>query len=269
MKSLKSHFSVVVSLFALLLTIEFATMLNRLVSAYEAKLSNDYNILIVAYSSIDTKKIKNDIYDIKSIEPISAEKVLSRFKGSISKTNYELLKVTIPKFYSIKLRSIPSSDKLELIKERLKRDKNIKKVETFVKSYGRIYRFLVFIKSVSILFSGLTFLISSLLIFKQTEVWALEHSERMSVMGIFGAPFWMKSAVLYKMVIVDTIIAVLLNMAIFIYIPYSNSIKEFFSNTAVGLPEFDIVDDTLFLFSIGLGISIFAVTMVTIRHKGE
>ena len=44
------------------------------------------------------------------------------------------------------------------------------------------------------------------LIAKEMRIWQFKHSERMNIMGLFGAPVWLRSAVLFRLAIVDLIV---------------------------------------------------------------
>jgi len=269
MKSLKNHISVIIPIFVMLFSFQFSFMLEKVVKKYEDILSNDYSIVVVALSSLDTDKIKKNIKDIKSIEEISTKKILSKLEGDFSKANLALLKATLPKFYSVKLKSFPSSSQMQKLSQRLMNFKKITKVETFSKTHDKLYRLLSVSKTLSKVFAFSVFAVSLLLVLKQMEVWTLEHQERMSVMGLFGAPFWMKSAVLYRLVFIDSMACAFLVATVYYYLLHSSEIVDFIQSIGLVIPEFNYLRDLLILMGISFAISFFSVTIVILRHKRE
>ncbi len=61
-------------------------------------------------------------------------------------------------------------------------------------------------------------IVTMLLIMKELKIWQFKHSERMNIMGLFGAPTWLRSAVLFRLSIVDAIISSILIFFIFSYL---------------------------------------------------
>jgi cell division transport system permease protein len=105
-----------------------------------------------------------------------------------------------------------------------------------------------------------------LLIVKQLEVWKFEHSERMYIMELFGAPFWFKGAAIFKISFIDSFISFLITAGIIYY--FSNSIifKEIIKDLSI---EFSINYSDIFLklFLISLIISIFSSLIVILGNK--
>ena len=162
MKSLKNHLSVIFPLFVLLFSLQFALMSDKIVKSFTQRLTNDYSIVIVAPKKLDEAVLMSKVRGIKSIKEISSKKILDRLKGNISSKNISLLKVALPKFYSIKLKSFPDLKEIEEIKNKLLKTKMVKKVETFAKTHTKVYRVFVLLKSVSFLFSAFILIVSLL-----------------------------------------------------------------------------------------------------------
>ena len=138
----------------------------------------------------------------------------------------------------------------------------VKKVETFAKTHTKVYRVFVLLKSVSFLFSAFILIVSLLLMFKQMRIWLLEHKERMTIMSLFGAPFWMKSAMLYRLAIVDSFVSTVLVSIVYIILPNIEKAKEFTTSLNIKIPEFDIIQDGGLLLGISLIFSLFIVSLV-------
>lgn len=267
MKSLKNHLSVIFPLFVLLFSLQFSLMSDKIVKNFAYKLNNEYNIIVVSSKKIDEAVLMSKVRSIKSIEEISSKKILDRLKGNISSKNISLLKVTLPKFYSIKLKSFPNVKELENIKRKLLETKLITKVETFSKTYSKIYKTLVLLKSISFLFSSFIIIVSVLLMFKQMRIWLLEHKERMSIMSLFGAPFWMKSAVLYRLAIVDSFVSAILVSLVFIFLPNIEYVQKLSTDLEIELPKFDLLHDSGILLGVSLVFSVLIVSLVIRKMK--
>ncbi len=267
MKSFKSHLSFIIPLFVLLFSIQFSTMLDRGIEKYEKHLSGEYTIIVVSSLPLQDKQIKKMIPAIKSLKEIKKDKYLKNLKNDISKTDLVYLRANLPKFYSVKLASLPSQSKLKNIVKKLYSIKSISKVESFKKTFNKFHQFLNLSKSASIFFTVFIFIISFMLIIKQMEIWTLEHNRRMYIMGLFGAPFWMKSASLYKSVIIDSLIAAILVSIAFLLIPNIADLSSIHTNLGIDLSNFNFFSDLFKLVVISLLISIISVTTMIVKQK--
>ncbi|OQX75078.1 MAG: hypothetical protein B6D59_00025 [Campylobacteraceae bacterium 4484_4] len=267
MTSLKNHISFIIPLFILLFSIQFAVMLDRGVKDYEARLTGEYSIVAVSDKALKTKEIRQKIPLVSNITEIPKERYLSRLKNEIPKADLVYLKSTLPHFYSIKLKILPESGELERITKQLGEIGGITRVETFKKTFNKFHQFLRLAKTVSILFTLFIFVISLLLILKQMEIWTLEHKRRMYIMGLFGAPFWMKSASLYKSVVIDALIAALLVGTLFLYLPSLANLQEIYRDLGIDLRTFHFLSDTFKLILISLIISLLSVTVIIMRRQ--
>lgn len=262
MKSLKNHLSVIFPIFVLLFSLQFAFLTQKIVLDYSQRLTQDYSIIVVAPKVLEEEVIKSRIGGIKSIEEISSQIVLDRLKGNISAQNISLLKIALPKFYSLKLEAFPDGKEVEKIKERLLESKLVTKVETFSKTHTKIYKMLVLLKSISYIFLIFILIISVLLMFKQMRIWLLEHKDRMAIMTLFGAPFWMKSALLYRLAIVDSFISTVFVSLIYIFLPQNTEVINFAASLDIAIPRFNTLSDAGFLFGVSLLFSVFIVSLV-------
>ena len=269
MKSLRNHFSVIFPLIFLLFSFQFAKTIGYIVDQYEKKIVDEYNIVMVAVDSIDEAEIQKKIPEISTITQIDPSVVLDKLKNDISKQNISLLELSLPKFYSIKLISFPTSLRLEGIKKSLLEDKNITKIEAYAQTFDKIYRLLTITKAISFVFLAFVLVISLLLMLKQMRIWVLEHRERMEIMSFFGAPFWMKSAVLYRLVVVDSIIATCVVSAIFYFAPYYSDLKQLMSELDMQVPQMNLVQDGGILLEISLFFALISVIIVIINLKSE
>ena len=134
MKSIKTHFGVIISLVALLFSVQFGVFINNLIKSYEISIQNEYNIVLVAKNELSLEAIKEVAPEVASISQIGTKTITDRLKGRISNENLANLNKNLPKFYSVKLSSFPNSRELEIIEEKLKNIGDLNRVEIFKKN---------------------------------------------------------------------------------------------------------------------------------------
>ncbi|MBE0495939.1 MAG: ABC transporter permease [Campylobacterales bacterium] len=269
MKSLKNHFSVIFPLVVLLFSFQFTRGLEVIVAEYETRIINEYSIIIVSSKALEEADIARSVPSLKNMEEVSPKVILDRLKGDISTQNLSLLQLALPKFYNLKLASFPSNTQLSKIKNDLERIASVSKVETFAKTYDKIYRILTIAKSMAYVFTTLIVIVSLLLMLKQMRIWVLEHKERMDIMTLFGAPFWMKSAVLYRLVIVDSLIATFVVVALFYGIPMLPEVVAIAREVDVVIPTIQPLREGGLLLGISLFFALVSVSMVMVKVKRE
>ncbi len=267
MQSLKNHLSFIIPLFILLFSIQFSSMLNRAVAQYESRLAGEYTIIVVSKTPLKKEQLQKAIPAVAELSEIPKERYISRLKKDISKSDLVFLKANLPHFYSIRLQRLPDPDELTAMTAKLKRFKGVQKVETFKKTFNKFHQFLRLSKTASYIFTLFIAIISILLIIKQMEIWTLQHSQRMYIMGLFGAPYWMKSASLYKSVVIDAFIAAVLVGLIFLILPDSANFAAINSDLGIDLRNFHFFSDVGTLLLIGLGISIISVTVIILKNR--
>lgn len=269
MKSLKNHLSFIVPLFVLLFAIQFSTMLERGIKKYEAHLTGEYTIVVVSKLPFDKKSAQKIVPSIKTIDEIQKDKYIEKLKNDISKADLVYLRANLPKFYTLKLTSLPDEVTLKKISAKLTKIKGVIKVETFKKTFNKFHQFLKMSKMASMFFTIFIFLISFMLIVKQIEIWSLEHNRRMYIMGLFGAPFWMKSASLYKSVIIDALIAAVLVAIVFLLLPNIANLESIKHDLGIDLRNFNFIGDLFKLIVISLLISVVSVTTIILKQKNS
>jgi cell division transport system permease protein len=99
------------------------------------------------------------------------------------------------------------------------------------------------------------------------EVWTLIHQDRIKIMSLLGAAFWMKSATLYKTIIIDSIISATIASFASFLLTKNSSFISMLEKTGLQLPKFDLINDTLILTGIGSGISIVLVTLLIFKQR--
>jgi cell division transport system permease protein len=204
---------------------------------------------------------------IKSIEEIDTATILERFKRDAAFSYMQNLKESMPKFYTLKLDSFPSDTVSNILKKDLLKFPSVTRVEIFAKTYNKIYHTLKLLKFVITVFTIFIAIISLLLIKKQMRIWTYEHQERMFVMNLFGASFWKKSAVLYKMAVMDSITASFCTAVIFFIFDKIPIAVGALAELNIKVPPFNILTEGGMLLGIALVISIVSTTLAMMRVK--
>lgn len=267
MKSLKNHLSVIFPLIVILLSLEFTFTLERVVKDYAKNLAQDYSIVVVSEKKISEKTFEKNLSDFQSSKLMDTKKILDSLKDEISSKNLLLLKVSLPKFYSIKLRSFPTTKRLQKIRKYLLKIDGVTQVETFSKTHDKIYNIFVIAKTTAYIFTVFVLIISYLLMLKQMRIWVYEHKERMEIMTLFGSPFWMKSITLYRSSVINSIIATLISAVAFAFVSYSNTLKNISLKIGVTLPKIPILHDSLLLLGIAIVFAMFSVSLVMFKIR--
>ncbi len=269
MKFVKYHISIILPLFLLLFSIESFFILKGVIDNYEKKLSNDYSIVVVSKVPLNEKSIKEEIKYFYSLKLTDTDKIINTLKNSMGERNFQKLKSALPLFYSIKLNHLPNAKELSNIKEKLLKHIGVEKVVTFKKSYSKFYNFLLFDKTLLMYFTVLVMIIVLLLIIKQAEVWIYEHKQRFEIMSILGAPFWMKSTMLYRVVIIDAIISSVSVWVIFFYLYHSANFILYMEKIGVELPLLNWFKEGGTLLGIGIVVSVVSVTFAILQLNKE
>lgn len=267
MTSFKHHLSFILPLMAFLISFQFLFSLDRVSKEYEANINSGYSIIIATTKAPDFAKLKSASGLIDSIEEINPDIFLKKLEDNFSPANLALLKVSLPKFYRLKLSQFPSASELESIEKKLKQNDNVKRVETYAQSHREVFSLLQMINKIIIAFTVIITVIVVLLVVKQIEVWRFEHSERMEVMALFGAPYWMRSATLFKLAFIDSIISVALVGGLFFYIQNSGQIIDFLDFMMADRIAFYRLDDLAKQLGLVFTVSFGSVFFVIVRQK--
>ena len=268
-KSFKNHLSLVIALVSILFSVQVFTIVERSIDAYKENLAKNYSLMIVSQKKLKQEEIIKKISQATTLEEIQPDSVIQKLNNGISKKNMELLKVTLPKFYKLHVRTYPSPEELAQITQTLLAMKYVSKVETFENTHNDTYRLLVLFKTVVSVFALCVLVVTVLLIFKELKIWQFQHNERMSIMALFGAPVWLRSAVLFRLAIVDAIIASVIAFVGFSTIASDVWIQEQFSTMGIKVEVFDTLHDFLVMFGISMGVALLLAFFIVVSHKEE
>lgn len=269
MRSVKNHLSLIIALFTIVFTMQVYLLIDRTIDTYESNLNESYSIVVVSSKKSDPKSFVSLSPKIVAAEEISTKQVIEKLQKQMKQRHIDLLKLSLPHFYSIKLDHYPAPSELKELRKRLKRHADVTRIEDFANSHDTLYQLLMLFKSLSILFAVGIFTVTLLLILKEMRIWQFQHHERMSIMAMFGAPMWMRSAVLFRLAIVDAILASLLAIGTFAYADFAKVGAEQLKEIGVDLVLFNPLLDSLMIIGVALSLSIVLATLIVIGHKEE
>lgn len=269
MKSLKNHLSLVIALFTILFTIQTFVIVNKAITAYENELKSDYSIVVVSMKSMNLEQFQKLDATISNSTPIEPDSVLEKLEKDLKKKDLELIKLTLPKFYKLELSIYPTPDQVKEISQHIQKNSSVKRVVDFAKSHDKVYKLLLLFKSVTLVFGLSIFAVTSLLILKEMRIWQFKHNERMAIMALFGAPVWLRSAVLFRLAIVDALISSALVSVSFLSLSADGWINTELANIGIKIEVFSILSDGAMLFSIASILSIALASMIVLGHKEE
>jgi cell division transport system permease protein len=269
MKSFKNHLSLITALFSILFTIQIFIVVERAIDSYEQELSKNYSVIVIAKHSVKEKTFLSAHPIISDSELISVDEVLQRLTTNMKQKNIDLLKVTLPKFYRIHLKNYPSPTQIKKLNAALLKIASVTKVESFSQTHDTLYNLLILFKYVVSILAVAVFTVTSLLILKEMRIWQFQHMERMNIMALFGAPVWLRSAVLFRLSIVDAIVASILVIGTFFALNKQEWIHEQLHNVNISIDIFVPLSDGLILFQVALAVSIILASMIIMGHKEE
>ncbi len=269
MKSIKNHISLVIALLSILFSLQVFVIVDRSIESYKKNLANNYSVVVVSQKRLNSVDIISDNRIIEDISELEPDSIIEKLNTGITKKNIELLKLTLPKFYKITLSHYPTPDEIKKLTKNLLNNKLISKVENFSHSHDTTYKLLLLFKSVITVFGITVLVVTTLLIFKEMRIWQFKHNERMSIMGLFGAPTWLRSAVLFRLSIVDALIASILAFVLFSYMSSNAWVLTQFDYIGIRIVLFDPLYDFLILLSVAMFLSIMLATLIVLGHKEE
>jgi len=269
MKSIKNHISLVVALLSILFSIQVFFIVERSIDAYKTNLSSNYSIIAVSQKKLSNENILGIDKLIKDANELSPDSVIKRLNKNMKSKNRELLKLALPHFYKLSLSYFPSPQEVKALRKNLLNTKGITKVEDFSRNHDATYKLLLLFKSVVMVFAVVVFIVTILLILKELRIWQYKHNERMSIMGLFGAAMWLRSAVLFRLAIVDALIATFIAFIVFTYASSSDWLIGEFENIGIDIVIFNHFQDSLILLGVAIFISILLATLIVLGHKEE
>lgn len=269
MKSFKNHVSLIIALFAILLTLQTFLSLERVIKAYEHKLSDNYAVIIVSEQNLTLAAVQRVSGSIRSIEQLSPAQILSRLQQNSAAAHINLMELQLPNFYRLRLDHYPNPSEIQSLGLHLERLGSIERVETFARQHDTIHRLLSLFKHVVLMLAGTLFLVTSLLIAKEMRIWQFQHMERMQIMTLFGSTIFLRSAVLFRLAIVDAIIATLIAAGVFGAVEHYGWGAQMLAMIRVEALLFDPAQDLPLLLGVAMLLSVLLAFMIITGQRDE
>jgi len=269
MKSVKNHLSLIIALFTIVFTMQVYLVIDRTINTYEQDLNENYSIVVVTKDAVKPETLTALDSTIKSAEEVSTKEVINRLQAQMKQRHIDLLKLSLPHFYALHLNHFPSPSEVKKLRKKLEKNSAVTRVEDFAQNHDTIYKLLLLFKSVVIIFAIAIFAVTSLLVLKEMRIWQFQHNERMNIMAMFGAPVWMRSAVLFRLAIVDALIASVLAIATFSYASFVQIGETQLQAIGVDVLIFDPIGDSAMIIGVALSLSIILAVLIVIAHKEE
>lgn len=269
MKSLKSHISLIIALFSILLTLQIFLSLDRVILAYESELGDNYAIVVVSDTNLSLADFARIDDGIKKADEISPAQMLQTLQRQMHNSRINLMELDLPHFYRLRLDHFATPEETRKLGRKLERASSINRVETFSQQHDTIYRLLRLFKWVITLLAGILLLVTMLLIIKEMRLWQFQHRDRMNIMALFGAPVWLRSAVLFRLAIVDAVIASILTASAFFAAQYYGWFDRVLALIDISVTLFDPLDDLPLLSGVAVSLSILLAAVIVTGHKEE
>jgi len=268
MKSLKSIFAFLVPLLSMLITFCIFLIIDNIVDNYKSKISKDYSIVVVAISELD-KNTLNELAGIKiqNIELLSNDKIIDNIKTNLSANSIELLRQKLPYFYQIYLETFPTSADLEIIKQTLLSNKDIKTVEVFYKNHNQVYLLLLILNRISFILFFIITIFAIIIIAKQIKLWFHEHHVKVSILKLHGASMLYSASSVLKYALISSFLAFLIADAFLIYICQNIDLLFPLELQDIIDIKIDIAQEMIKIFILSFSISIFTIFGVLLKYK--
>lgn len=263
MKSLKSHISLTLALFAIVFTVQVFAIVLRLIDSYEDKLKESYAIVLISHAQLEKTTLASSISGNFELSILSNDDILQELSADLDKKQIRLLKATLPYFYELKLDHFPQPSEVATMEAKLLNIDGIKEIESFANRHDQIFRLLLLIKSVVNVFAVIIIILSVLVILKEMRLWQMNHRDRMSIMALFGAPVWLRSAVLFRFALLDTVFATIIAVFVFLGLGEVPAVMNIFTSIGIHVSLINLMPEAFILFAVAFVSSMtLALTLV-------
>ncbi|QKF81666.1 cell division protein FtsX [Halarcobacter ebronensis] len=268
MKFLKNSFAFIVPLTAMLISFIIYIFSANILENYKKTIANDYSIVIITNTPLIKEKItKLANIKVDKIITLKNENIISNLSSSLSDTSLQLLREKLPNFYKIKLEVFPTTSELEVIKNQLYENKNIRKVEIFSKNHNSIYLLLLLLSQISMILFTIITIFAIIMISKQIRIWFYEHHEKITILKLHGASILYSSSTILRYAIFSALISFVIVSSIFTYLV--NDIGAILPNDLINIVTvtLDLNESLLQIFILSFGISILTIIGVLFKYK--
>ncbi len=268
MKFLKNTFAFVIPLTAMLISFTIYLFSSNILDNYKKTIANDYSIVVITNTPLIKEEI-TELGDIRVEKIITLEnnKIINNIKSSLSKSSIDLLKQKLPHFYKIKLEVFPTTSQLEIIKNQLYQNKNIRKVEMFSKNHNSVYLLLLLLNQISLILFSIILIFAIIMISKQIRIWFHEHHEKITILKLHGASILYSSSTILKYAIMSSLLSFLIVSGIFIYLVGDIGVLLPKDLEKIVIVTLTINNSLIKIFLLSFGISILTIVGVLLKYK--
>ena len=267
MTTLRQYITPIVPTVAILLSFHIYGYIQALSKQYILSVNQNYSIVVTSTKELSKSKVANVVDNLDTMGKIDTNGSIEQFREILSDKHFSNLAFSIPFFYELKLKIFPTKDELGQIKQDLEKNKEIIKVDTFLKKHSSFATLLVNTRAIVTFFSIIVVILSLMLGLKLIEVWHYEHQERMNIMKLFGASLFERSAVLFKVAVLNAVISTFIVMLFLFYLYNNPTLSAFLADVGFSSMRFDVVQSVIHSLSISIGISFVLLFFVIIRQK--
>ncbi len=267
MNTLKEHLAFLLPLMALLFSLESILFINRAVNIREEKLSKSYTITIASKQKLTLPFLRQNIKESATLTLIDPDMLLEKLQQNLTQTNIANIKKNLPYFYSLKLAIFPTSAQLQQIHQKLLKIPGVEKIEVFSKTHDQEYRLLLLLKKSIMVLGVLVVVLSILLLMKQVSVWNLQYSKRIEIMELLGAPMRIKNGFLFKLALVDSILASVGVLVGSLYLSLQDKFQAILQALEIKGGLFVWQEDMLIFLGTSIVVSLMCVWVVVIQRR--
>lgn len=268
MKSLKHILAFIIPLTAMLLTFAIYLTTSGMVKNYEEKISNDYSIVIITHTPI----VKDNIdqlagINVRKITTIKKQNILKNVNSDLSKSSVKLLQQKLPHFYQIYLEEFPTTSEIKKIRNQLREDSNIKKVEIFSKNHNQIYLLLLLINNIIIILFVVILIFAMIILSKQITIWFYEHNERITIFQLHGASILYSASTVLKYALIGALISSIIVSSLFVFVTNNLHLIIPMELNSIINTKVVVNFEMLKIFALSFGISILTIFGVLFKYK--
>lgn len=268
MKFLKNIFAFIVPLTAMLVSFLIYLFASNILENYRIKIANDYSIVIVTNTPLVKEEItKLGGINVEKIITLEKERIINDIKNDLSSTSIELLKQKLPFFYKIQLEVFPTTSELNIIKDTLYQNKNIRKVEIFSKNHNNVYLLLLLLSQISFILFTIITVFAVIIISKQIRIWFYEHHEKITILKLHGASILYSSSTILRYAIISAILSFIVVSGLFIYLVGNIGVILPNDLENIVIVNLDLNESLTKIFLLSFGISILTIIGVLLKYK--
>jgi len=123
MKSVKNHLSLIIALFTIVFTMQVYLVVDRTINTYEQDLNENYSIVVVTRDMVKPETLTAIDSTIKSVDEVSTKEVIDRLQTQMKQRHIDLLKLSLPHFYSLHLDHFPSPEEVKKLRNKLEKNR--------------------------------------------------------------------------------------------------------------------------------------------------